>query len=313
MARRHLLCTLFAASAALQAPQYRCRPNAAPRATVAAAEPPPPAARGPGWSTSVEEDAELLYMPFLEHQLALLDKLGAVEEHGALTPELGYATKAKAKTDGLAARVGSRVFSVPGAFRRVRMTYFDGGHSLQVFNSLWYPALDRADAPLLGIDLLRFGPKKFLCVVDAQPPGGRSPDDGSVPHDTSALDAVRGDPKNEELRGEVSSKWYDDNRFFSGQMLYGRFDRGAEAVDDTLFPAFVAYLAAYVDLVKTCDVDADGAAAASAAHADYDVFNAARDPAHGLFTSYFGADWANDFVHDFLFEQSEAAEEEALS
>ena len=46
---------------------------------------------------------------------------------------------------------------------------------------------------------------------------------------------------------------------------------------------------------------------------DYDVFNAARDPAHGLFTSYFGADWANDFVHDFLFEQSEAAEEEALS
>ena len=73
------------------------------------------------------------------------------------------------------------------------------------------------------------------------------------------------------------------------------------------------YLDAYVDLVKTCDVDADGEAAASAAHADYDVFNAARDPAHGLFTSYFGADWANDFVHDFLFEQSEAAEEEALS
>ena len=281
--------------------------------------------RWPAWTESIEADASLLYMPFLEHQLGVLERLGAVEEPSALEPRLSYAAKARAK-GGLQARVGSRVFSVGGVFRRVRMTYFDGGHSLQVFNSLWclfgvqcfvqsarlgctvamprYPALDRKDAPLLGIDLLRFGPKKFLCVVDAQPPAGRDPTDGSVPHDTSALDAIRAAPGNDALRGEVSSKWYDDNRFFSNQMLYGRFQEGEAEVNDVLFPAFVDYLDAYVDLVSSAPLDPAHAEAARAGHADYDVFNAARDPAHGLFTSYFGEDWANDFVHDFLFESA---------
>ena len=77
------------------------------------------------------------------------------------------------------------------------MTYFDGGQSLQVFNSLWYPTFDRPDAPLLGVDLLRFGPKKFLCIVDAQPPQGRA----HATHDTSTLDAIK--RKYPVLEGEV--------------------------------------------------------------------------------------------------------------
>ena len=106
------------------------------------------------------------------------------------------------------------------------MTYFDGGQALQVFNSLWYPTFDRPDAPLLGVDLLRFGPKKFLCIVDAQPPQGRA----RAAHDTSTLDAIK--RKYPALEGEVSSRYYDDNRFFSKQMLYGRFgDDGEKLVE----------------------------------------------------------------------------------
>lgn len=261
--------------------------------------------RWPGWTTSVEGDAPLLYYPFLEHQLEVMDRIGAKEVPGALEPRLGYASKIKRDSEEAKARVGSRVFEVDGAFRRVRMTYFDGGRSLQVFNSLWYPALDREHAPLLGIDLLRFGAGRYLCVVDAQPPGGRRAD-GSVPHDTSRLDAIRGASKNEALCGEVSSKWYDDNRFFSKQMLYGRFEEGSatDAIKDTLFPAFVDYLDAYVDVVANAKVNPAHEDIARAAQADYDVFNAARDPAHGLFKSYFGEDWANDFIHDFLFKHA---------
>ena len=33
----------------------------------------------------------------------------------------------------------------------------------------------------------------------------------------------------------------------------------------------------------------------------YDVYSAERDPAHGLFTSHFGKDWSDRFLHDFLF------------
>ena len=133
-------------------------------------------ARWPGWTESVDPAAKLLYMPFLETQLNILDKIGAVEVPEAVRPDLRLGQRPRRSDDDAkgAARVGSRVFEVPGRFRRVRMTYFDGGQSLQVFNSLWYPTFNRPDAPLLGVDLLRFGPKKFLCIVDAQPPQGRS-------------------------------------------------------------------------------------------------------------------------------------------
>ena len=43
------------------------------------------------------------------------------------------------------ARVGSACFESP-LFRKVRMTYFDAGAGVQVFNSLWYPRFER-DAP----------------------------------------------------------------------------------------------------------------------------------------------------------------------
>jgi len=63
------------------------------------------------------------------------------------------------------ARVGSTVFETE-AFRKVRMTYFDAGDKVQVFNSLWYPRAECGDVPVLGIDLLCFGGNK-VCVACA--------------------------------------------------------------------------------------------------------------------------------------------------
>jgi 15,16-dihydrobiliverdin:ferredoxin oxidoreductase len=40
------------------------------------------------------------------------------------------------------------------------------------------------------------------------------------------------------------------------------------------------------------------------AHKDYDQYSAERDPASGLFSSYFGHEWAERFLHEFLFEDS---------
>ena len=36
-------------------------------------------------------------------------------------------------------------------------------------------------------------------------------------------------------------------------------------------------------------------------HISYAAYNAEVDPAHGLFKSYFGKQWADDFVQEFLF------------
>jgi Ferredoxin-dependent bilin reductase len=39
----------------------------------------------------------------------------------------------------------------------------------------------------------------------------------------------------------------------------------------------------------------------------YDVYSALKDPAVGLFDTYFGKEWSADFVHKFLFEHSSVA------
>ena len=38
---------------------------------------------------------------------------------------------------------------------------------------------------------------------------------------------------------------------------------------------------------------------------NYDIYSAERDPAHGLFTSHFGNEWSDRFLHEFLFPASQ--------
>jgi 15,16-dihydrobiliverdin:ferredoxin oxidoreductase len=40
------------------------------------------------------------------------------------------------------------------------------------------------------------------------------------------------------------------------------------------------------------------------AQKDYDQYSAERDPAHGLFSSYFGSEWSEKFLYEFLFEDA---------
>ena len=129
-----MVCTLslLAAAAVLKqasswTPPMRRRTAVTPRQALAVEQD----ARWPGWTESVDPAAKLLYMPFLETQLKILEKIGAVEVPEAVRPDLRLGVKPRRSDDDAkgAARVGSRVFEVPGTFRRVRMTYFDGGQA----------------------------------------------------------------------------------------------------------------------------------------------------------------------------------------
>ncbi|MEO1800066.1 MAG: dihydrobiliverdin:ferredoxin oxidoreductase, partial [Cyanobacteria bacterium J06629_2] len=40
------------------------------------------------------------------------------------------------------------------------------------------------------------------------------------------------------------------------------------------------------------------------AQREYDQYSAERDPAHGLFSSYFGSQWSERFLYEFLFEDA---------
>jgi len=186
-------------------------------------------------------------------------------------------------------------------YSKIRMTYYDAGEGVQVFNSVWYPH-ESNNVPVLGIDLLSFGGKKYLGIVDFQPIHDDDKDHSTPNFESEILKPIR--DKYPSLHGKMSAKFYDETKFFSKQMLFARFE-DQEIVDKDLFPAFQDYVSAHVDLVNNNEPNYSSMKMVRDRHAAYDTYSAVRDPATGLFASMFGKEWADEFVYGFLFSQSE--------
>ena len=197
--------------------------------------------------------------------------------------------------------IRSWLWQVPG-FRRWRVTRLDAGESLQVLNSVAYPNHD-LDHPLMGVDLLWFGARqKLVAVLDFQP----------LVQDSDYLERYFDGLKNlnaqfPDLNGEETMRSFDPNQYFSSWLLFCR--GGADQADTSLPPAFSAFLKAYW---KLHDDACHGKASippdeVKRLQENYDIYSAERDPAHGLFTSHFGKDWSDRFLHEFLFPASQSA------
>ena len=193
------------------------------------------------------------------------------------------------------ARIGCMEFRGE-TFRKVRMTYFDGGDAVQVFNSLWYPSYE-LEAPLFGVDLISLGLNRILAVIDFQP---LHPTPEYSAKYIDHLHAIRS--KYPDLHGVLSGKIYDDTSFFSKQMLFGRFTDESKVMPVVL-PAFQEYLLSYVSMVSSLSPNTDDSAKdlVRSRQRSYDEYSALKDPAVGLFDAYFGKEWSHDFVHQFLF------------
>jgi 15,16-dihydrobiliverdin:ferredoxin oxidoreductase len=250
------------------------------------------AARLP-WEKSIAgDDIELLFMPFLEHQLKVMRHEFAAEGLGEklFETDLSYQS-----SDRRPARIESWQWK-SDHFRKIRATYIDCGVAAQVFNSVWYPD-PKYDLPLLGIDFLSFGKKKVLCVLDFQP---LVQDPAYLEKYCEPISYIKA--KYEGLAGEMSSRFYDETLFFSKQLAFAKFDN-ATPVATQLFPAFKEYLCGYVAMIKAAQPNTDRTVVArvSKLQDDYDQYSAERDPAVGLFSTYWGEEWAEMFTHEFLF------------
>jgi len=270
----------------------------------------------PPWKRTIAKDSDspLLYGDFYKWQLELLQSSALEATPLELRGDLALQVNEKK-----GARVGSACFESP-LFRKVRMTYFDAGAGVQVFNSLWYPRFER-DAPVLGIDLLCFGGTKVLAVVDCQPLGGRDELRSQAKVDGWAEEGEANPNPFKRIRdqypslcGTMSNRYYDANQFFSDAMLFGRFEAPGQAalergephpIDTDLFPAFKEYVCAYVDLVANTLADPSSASRVQERQRAYDQYSADRDPAHALFKGYFGAQWADSLMHELLFDLSD--------
>lgn len=202
-------------------------------------------------------------------------------------------------------------------YRKIRMTVYDAGNRTQVFTSLWYPQPEY-NLPVLGIDLLQFNRNRHLCVVDFQPI-----QDKEQEHDQSYEDKLR--PIREQfpsLQGKMTKRFYDENQFFSKQMLFGRFDEEEDKkviqtkgpqhpVFRDLMPAYQQYVRSHVSMVQSTQPKLENVPGVLNRHMNYDNYSSKRDPAHGMFIKTFGKEFADDFVYDVLFTFSQRDEEEA--
>ena len=182
--------------------------------------------------------------------------------------------------------------------RKIRYTYIDAGGSAQVFNSVIYPG-HHYDLPLLGIDFLSFGAKKILVVLDFQPLFRYQA------YQEKYIEPMKGvRDRYNDLAQNLEMKFYDANQYFSKYLLFAKTD--PETVNKRLFPAYKAYLDLYWQMLDEAEPlsQPEDIQRIVKAQKDYDQYSAERDPASGLFSSYFGKEWAEDFLHNFLFEDA---------
>ncbi|MBC1220320.1 15,16-dihydrobiliverdin:ferredoxin oxidoreductase [Nostoc sp. UCD121] len=182
--------------------------------------------------------------------------------------------------------------------RKIRYTYIDAGESAQIFNSVIYPS-HNYDLPLLGIDFLSFGKVKNLIVLDFQP---LFQDEDYQNKYIAPLKYLHN--KYPDLAQNLEMKFYDANQYFSKYLLFAKTD--AETVATRVFEAFQDYLNLYWQMLADAQAlhDPEDIQRIVKAQKDYDQYSADRDPASGLFSSYFGHEWAERFLHEFLFEDA---------
>ncbi len=191
--------------------------------------------------------------------------------------------------------IRSWLWQVPG-FRRWRVTRLDAGQNLQVLNSVAYPYYLN-DQPLLGIDLLWFGKSsKLVAVLDYQPLVQKK---AYFARHFQGLQALN--ERFPEFCNKEAMHSFDPHQYFSPWLLFYRGD--CESAQDSLFNAFVAFLDLYWDINEKAnempsEIEPEEV---KRLQIEYDKYSAERDPAHGLFTSYFGKDWSNRFLREFLF------------
>ena len=219
---------------------------------------------GMPWTSSIDgvdyinpydKDDGLFYMPFWEWQREFMQKnltnlrwIPTVGNQQEVPVDLTYVENVKKKK-----RMITLCFE-SDEYRLIRMTYLDGGLATQVFTSLWYP---RTNLPVLGIDLLQFqNQTRHLTVVDMQPIHPQE-EDHDLPY-VHLLEPIRN--QYPRLQHRMSKSFYDENQFFSSQMLLGRGTEddddggggggGPDYVWEELFPAYQSYVQTHLSLVQ---------------------------------------------------------------
>ena len=195
-------------------------------------------------------------------------------------------------------QIRSWLWKVPH-FRRWRVTRLDAGNKLQVFNSVAYPDFAN-DLPILGIDLLWFKNRdKLVAVMDFQP---LTQDPDYFERYFSGLRLLK--EKSSEFNSNIDMKIYSPNQYFSPWVLFykGTFGKSMSSLPNV----FSAFLNCYWEVVNKAPINRSASEIERVKHLQisYDKYSAEKDPAHALFVGFFGKEWSDQFLKEFLFPLS---------
>ncbi len=194
--------------------------------------------------------------------------------------------------------IRSWLWKLPG-FRRWRVTRLDAGRNLQVLNSVAYPEYIN-EQPLMGIDLLWFGKaSKLVAVMDFQP---LIQDKAYFDKYFDGLKLLRN--RFPEFSNQEIMRSFDPHQYFSPWLLFCR--GGIEQTNGLISEAFSAFLDSYWSLQEISNTSSSKIRPGEVKRLQiaYEQYSSERDPAHHLFTSYFGKQWSERFLQEFLFPTS---------
>ena len=92
--------------------------------------------------------------------------------------------------------------------------------------------------------------------------------------------------------------------YFSDGFLWTRLPLSETTLlENAVFPAFQEYLELYLDLVAAAEpVQSERARQLLAGQRRYTDYRAEKDPARGMLSRFYGAEWTESYIHDFLFD-----------
>lgn len=237
-----------------------------------------------------------LYQPFLDYAITLLQERLDLQPYPIPTgfeSKSAVVGKGKHQEQVLTTSYGYQASKL----RQIRAAHVQGGNSLQVLNFVIFPQLDY-DLPFFGADLVTL-PGGHLIALDMQP-------------------LFRDDPAYQEKYTkpilpifqayQPQLPWGGDfpeeaRPFFSPAFLWTR-PQATEAVENDVFAAFQDYLQAYMDFVDQAEpaTNAQALREIEEAQLRYLRYRAEKDPARGMFTRFYGAEWTEEYIHGFLFD-----------
>lgn len=236
-----------------------------------------------------------LYQPFLDYAIPLLK---ARLDLAAYPIPAGFERKealtGKGKKEQLVVTTSHAFKS--SKLRQIRAAHVEGGDALQVLNFVIFPQLNY-DLPFFGADLVTL-PGGHLIALDMQPLFHEAA--YQKQYSEPILPIFNKYQKELPWGGDFPD---EAKPFFSPAFLWTR-PKETEAVQITVFEAFKDYLQAYLDLVEQAQPVTDSQRLGEILEAQrrYINYRAAKDPARGMFTRFYGEEWTEEYIHGFLFD-----------